>query len=220
MNLTSLLQMDVIALLQKVNSEFAELAAKLNMNSLILYISAAVLALIVGFAGMHLVKVLTSFGVAGIGFMAGEWIFEHLKVELALSWMQNIPDALAHVLGIVLAIVLFILAWKRCLNVLFGVFAVLGFVAINFYAPGEYAIAVVGALLVGLVAVSIVKLAFIALTSVIGGFVAVSVLGGAWPTVSVLQIGTNAVALWIAVGLSVSCFVVQLISTRNYYLED
>ena len=220
MNMNALTELDLIGLLQKLDAGLTGLAERMHMSAIIFYAAAAVVALIIGIAGMHLAKILSSFTLAGIGFLGGSALFGYLKGDLALSWLAKIPDGFAYILGLIVAIVFFILGWKKCLHVIFGIFTILGYVVMNFYVPGKLLLAIGAAVLLGMIAISLVRLAFAALTSFVGGFVLISMVSAIWPAVAVFQLGSHVAAAWIAAGVSVVLFVVQMITTRRYFLED
>ncbi len=220
MNFETLMNMDFVSLLQKMNAEIAEVAAKLGLYSWVLFAASAVLALIVGVAGMHLAKVLSSFATAGLAFLAGASLFSYMKVDLAWGFMAKIPDYFAYILGLILAIIVFILAWKKCLHVVFAGFTVLGYVLVSFYLPEKMLIAAIGGLILGTVALCVVRFAFVALSSVIGGSLLTSFVGAILPSVGFLQFGNGIWALVIAGALSLIFFILQMVTTRNYYLED
>lgn len=220
MNFQELLNLDVLSILDKLNGSLTDLASKMHITPIIFYVATAVLALIIGLAGMHLAKVLMSFTAAGIGFACGAALFSYLKVDLALSWMAKIPDGFGYVLGLVIAIVLFIFGWKKCLNVIFLLFALVGFIVMNFYVPNHALLCVGGALLIGMIAMCIVRVAFVALTAAVAGFVLVNCIGEIWTGATWFLLGTGAIPFWVAVGLGAVCFIIQLVTTRNYYIED
>ena len=216
MDLKSLLNSDPIDLLGKWNDQLADLAERMNVDSLVLYIAAGVLAVLVGLAGMHLAKLFCMVGLGGVGYLIGVELFGYLQsnVDVLTKW----PDFLSYIFGIVIALVFCVFGWKKCLYVMYATFALLGYSLVIQYATKNVLLAVGGAVLLAMIASFIMKVAFIALTSAVGGFAMVSILGAIWSDVSILQLGFDNNAIWVAVGAAVVMMIVQLITTRHYSL--
>lgn len=216
MDLKALIHSDFIDLLAKWNDKLADLAGRMSVDSLVLYIGAGVLAVLVGFAGMHLAKLLCMMGLGGVGYMIGVELFGYLQsnVNALAKW----PDFLSYIFGLVIALIFCVFGWKKCLYVMYAAFALLGYHLVTQYLTQNMLLAIGGAILLPMIAAFIMRVAFIALTSAAGGFALVSILSAIWSNVSVLQLGFNNNAIWIAVGAAVVMMIVQLITTRHYSL--
>ena len=73
-----------------------------------------------------------------------------------------------------------------------------------------------GFVLLAMLASLIFKVAFIALTSAIGGFCLTGLLGVMLPDVQYLQLGSEPIAVWVATGVAVVMLLFQLLTTMHY----
>lgn len=218
MGLKNFLNHNPMELLEMLNDRLADLASRMGINSIVLYIAAGVIAALVGLAGMHLAKVFCMFGLGGIGYLVGVELFDFLVAEV--SGLSKMPDFLSYVFGAVIAIVFFAFGWKRCLHVMFAVFAFVGYALVIHYVDDNYLLALGGAILLAMLATLCVKVAFIALTSAVGGFTLISLLGAMIPKASLLQLGDNKNAIWIALAAAVVMMLFQLLTTRRYSVTE
>ena len=218
MGLNHFLSNDPMKLLGMLNDQLADLASRMHVNALVLYIAAGVVAALVGLAGMHLAKMFCMLGLGGIGYFVGVELFQYLVAEV--SALSKMPSYLSYVFGAVIAIVFFVFGWKKCLHAMFALFAVLGYVLVIHYVDDNAWLALGGAVLLAMISTLCMKVAFIAFTSAVGGFTLVSVLGAAWPKISFLQLGDRKSALWVALGVAIVMMVFQLLTTRRYRVVE
>ncbi len=208
------LKMDFIALLNTLNDKLAELASRLHIKALILYIAMAVIAALIGLAGLHLAKLLATIGMTGFGYVLGVELLNFLKADVA--WFAKWPGWTAAVFGIVFALVFLLLSWKRVLHVIFSLFVVIGYLLVMHYVHDNMLLALGAGILLALLTTFIVKFAFIIFTSLAGGFMLTSLLGAIWTKAAILQLGVNKAAVWVALGISLLFFLIQLLTTRHY----
>jgi hypothetical protein len=203
-----------IGLLEKWNDQLADIALHLHLKAVIFYIAAAVIAVLIGLAGMHLAKMLSTLGMTGFGYVLGIELFHFLKLNAPL--LAKMPNWLSYVFGLAIAAFFLFLSWKRVLHVIFSLFVVVGYIFVANYVHENVLLALGGGILIALLATFMLKFMFILLTSVAGGMMLTSLLGEIWPKFSFLQLGTNKVALWVALGVALIFFLIQLATTRDY----
>lgn len=206
--------LDFIALLDKWNGQLADIASQLHINAVILYIAAAVLAALIGLAGMHLAKLLSTLGMTGMGYILGIELFQFLKSNAPL--LAKMPNWLSYVFGLAIALLFLLLAWKRVLHVIFSLFVVCGAMIVVNYVNENLLLALGGGILLALLATFMFKFMFILLTSVVGGMMLIDIFGEIWTKISFFQLGTNKVAIWVALGFALFFFLIQLATTRHY----
>ncbi len=217
MNAQTFLSFDIRGMLTGIVESLSVLSARLGLKPFVLLIAASVLALLVGVAGMHLAKVLASTGCAIVGYFSGVILMKWISTFEIFS---KLPAFLSYVIGAVVAVLLFFFGWKRCLHAIFIVFFVVGCALVKTFVPVDSVmLCLCGGLIVSMLSTFMVKIAFSALTSFLGGFAILCFLGEMLPKVKYLQLmEANRVAIWLAVGVSVVFFIFQLITTRKYAL--
>ena len=217
MGLQNFLNHKPLELFEMLNDNLTELAAKMHVRALVLYILAAVAAALIGFVGMRMAKALSMVGVGAIGYLVGVELFNWMQGNV--KGLAEMPEFLAYIFGGVLAIVFFILGWKKCLLAIFVMFGLVGYNLVVSYVPDANVwLAIGGFILLAMIAALILKVAFIALTSAVGGFALAGLMGMMLPDVSWLQLGTEQNAIWVAVGVSVVMMIVQFSTTIHYSL--
>ena len=101
MGLNHFLSNDPMKLLGMLNDQLADLASRMHVNALVLYIAAGVVAALVGLAGMHLAKMFCMLGLGGIGYFVGVELFQYLVAEVsALSKMPSYLSYTSSYLGV------------------------------------------------------------------------------------------------------------------------
>ena len=205
---------DFFALLGNWNDRLADIASRLQLKAVVLYIAAAVLAALIGLAGLHLAKLLSTLGMTGLGYVLGIELFHFLKSNAPL--LSKMPNWLSYVVGVCIALLFLFLSWKRVLHVIFSLFVLFGYMIVASFVQGNALLALGGGILLALLATFVLKLMFILLTSVVGGMVLTSLLGAIWTKASFLQLGTHKAAVWVALGVALLFFLIQLVTTRHY----
>lgn len=213
MGVQSLLQATPLQMLQMFVEKLDIISGKLGMRSSYLYIAMIAWFAILGLAGMQLAKLYTSVSVAGIGFYVGcvgyDWICARVTV------LNVFPRFVGYAIGLVLAFVLFSLAWRFCVSGIYACFGLVGFALASLLIGNLWGCIGFGVLIV-ILASFCFAFAFIALTGCLAGFGTVAMLGALKPDVAVLQLGTHQAAVWIAVGIAVVFLAFQCATTKNY----
>ncbi len=214
MNLASIMKLDLYGLLDKTNEWLVELAEKVHIKSMLLFITMAVCAGLIGLAGYHLIKVISTLSVTGIGYIVGMELFNVMKADL--SWFSKVPNWVGYLFGVILAAGFLIIGWRRSLHVLFAMFALFGYQLVYQYVFANALLALGGGLLVALLATFLLRLMVILMTSYAGGVLLISALSGIWPNLNFINLGGSRVAIWLAVALAVFFGIIQWITTRRY----
>ncbi len=214
MNLLELLKNGFIDFLTKMTDYLETLAGNIGLKPLALYIAVAVIAGLIGLWGLHMAKLFSMVGMGGIGYVIGVELFHYLKANAPL--LSKMPEAIGYVIGIVLAVLFLVFGWKKCLYVIFTLFAMVGYSLVIKFVSDNAWIAIGGAVVLAMLASFVMKLAFILLTGAAGGFALTAFLGAIYSNVAVLQLGSNKTAIWVAVGISAVMVIFQLCTTRHY----
>ena len=199
--ITELLHTGVGDLLIKVNNRFDWLAEKTGWNTTVFYVVAIAVAVVIGLWAMRLIKPISALAIGGVGYLAGTEIYRLLVSNI--GFMEKWPDWGKYVLGGVLAVILAILGWKKCLHAVLVIYAVAGYYFASYYFANNVLVGIAGALLLTLLAAFVVRFAFILVTS--AGFLQ---LAGAERTIPLCVFGTVAIVL----------FLIQCETTRSYEL--
>lgn len=217
MGLQNFLNHKPLELLEILNDRLTDLAAKMHVRVLLLYILAAVTAVLIGFVGMRMAKALSMVGMGAIGYLVGVELFNWMLGNI--KGLSEMPEFLSYVFGGIFTVIFFVFGWKKCLPAIFVVFGLVGYLLVISYVPDANVwLAIGGFILMAMIGSLLLKVAFIALTGAIGGFTLVSLMGAMLPDVSWLQLGTDKSALWVAVGVSVVMMIVQFSTTVHYKL--
>lgn len=215
MGLQNFLNHKPLELVDMLTDNLAELAAKMHVQEMVLYILAAVSAVLIGFVGLHMVKALSMISLGAIGYLVGVELFHWMQT--GIKGLDAMPDFLVYVFGAVLAILFFIFGWKKCLPAMFVLFGLVGYNLVVSYVPNANVwLGIGGFVLLAMLASLIFKVAFIALTSAIGGFCLTGLLGVMLPDVQYLQLGSEPIAVWVATGVAVVMLLFQLLTTMHY----
>lgn len=163
--ITELLHTGVGDLLIKVNNRFDWLAEKTGWNTTVFYVVAIAVAVVIGLWAMRLIKPIGALAIGGVGYLAGTEIYRLLVSNI--GFMEKWPDWGKYVLGGVLAVILAILGWKKCLHAVLVIYAVAGYYFASYYFANNVLVGIAGALLLTLLAAFVVRFAFIDRKSVV-----------------------------------------------------
>ncbi len=207
-----LMQTDLFSLLSNLTTALNDGAAALGIPALVFQIAALVLAAVVGIFGYKLIKLLTAVaaGVVGYYLVGAELYF------LVCSWFNlTLPDWAVYIPAAVFAILFFFLAFKKFSYTFYTVMGIIGVVLTYFYSQ-NILLAIGGGLFLALLAMYMIRFAFVLLTSLAAGFVGVSVLSAVLPDVAILKISLeNWIGIAIAGGVALVFIIIQMIITRN-----
>lgn len=213
MGIQSFLQLTPLQMLQTFTERLEVISGKLGMRSLYLYIAMIVWLAILGLAGMQLAKLFASVGLAGIGFYIGCAGYEMLCARVTA--LNVLPTFVGYAIGLLLAFVLFTLAWRFCVPAIYGCFVLMGCALASLLIGNLWACIGLGVLFAVLASFCF-AFVFIALTSCIAGFGTVAMLGAIKPEVAALQLGPHSTAVWIAIGVAAVFLAFQCLTTKNY----
>lgn len=214
--ITELLHTGVGDMLVKVNDGFDWLAGKLGWNSTVYYVVAIAAAVVFGLWAMRLIKPINALLLGGIGYIAGTELYRILLENI--EFMEKWPDWGKYVLGGVLALLLAILGWSKCLHAVLIGYAIGGYyLAVNCVVNNVW-IGIAGGLLLALLAACVVRFAFILVMSTASAYLFVLALGKLLPKVSFLQLTAteNVVPLCIFGTLAIVLTLIQRETTRSY----
>ena len=188
------------------------LAADLNVAEGLLFVVGAVLALVVGLFGYRLLKLVAAVGMGAVGFSVGTALFDFLLLQ---GILPELPEVAAYAFGGVLALVFGFLGYKKYTYALFyGAFAILsGFV---WGLTGDAAIATGLGLFLAIIAVLIVRVATVLLTSFVGSFLVVGCAGQMLTEMIDINVASanSDLGLLIALGLGAIFTLLQFIFSR------
>lgn len=200
---------DLSGFAEKLISLLERFSAFIKLDTKISLIIAAVLALVVGFLGYRLKRLVMGVTFGAVGYFAGVALLPFLQEKIAA--LANAGDMIKYVVGGAFAAILLILAFAKYQYAMFAAYALIGYDLVYVYVSQSVLLLVGGALLLGLLSVLLVRFGYIVLTSVAGGFTGVIFLSALLPDVAVLKLGTDQTALWIALGVSVIFLLLQYI---------
>ena len=203
-------------LLAKINEGIEKLADKTQMNTTVFYILAIAVAVVLGLWAMRLIKPISALLLGGIGYLAGTELFGFLTEKV--GFMEKCPDWVKYVIGGLLALILAVLAWKKCLHAVLVAYAVMGYyLAINCIVDNVW-VGIAGALLLALIAACVVRFAFILAFSTASAYVLVLSLGKLLPKVEWLQLTDtkNIAAIVLFAVVAVVLTLIQRETTRSY----
>ncbi len=217
--ITELLHTGVGDLLIKVNNRFDWLAEKTGWNTTVYYIVAIAVAVVIGLWAMRLIKPLCALAIGGVGYLAGTEIYRLLVSNI--GFMEKWADWGKYILGGVLAIILAVLGWKKCLHAVLVLYAVAGYYFASYYFANNVLVGIAGALLLTLLAAFVVRFAFILAASAGSAYLFVLALGKLLPKVSFLQLAgaDRTIPLCVFGTVAIVLFLIQCETTRSYELE-
>ena len=214
--ITELLHTGVGDMLVKINDRFDWLGDKLGWNSTVYYAVAIAVAVVLGLWAMRLFKPINALLLGGIGYLAGTELYRILLENI--EFMEKWPDWGKYVLGGVLALLLAVLGWNKCLHAVLIGYAIGGYyLAVNCITNNVW-VGIAGGLLLALLAACVVRFAFILAMSTTGAYLFVLALGKLLPKVSFLQLAAteNVVPLCIFGTLAIVLTLIQRETTRSY----
>lgn len=203
-------------LLAKINEEIETLADKTQMNTTVFYILAIAVAVVLGLWAMRLIKPISALMLGGVGYLAGTELFGFLTEKV--GFMEKCPDWGKYIIGGLLALLLAVLAWKKCLHAVLVAYAVMGYyLAINCIVDNVW-VGIAGALLLALIAACVVRFAFILAFSTASAYVLVLSLGKLLPKVEWLQLTDtkNIAAIVLFAVVAIVLTLIQRETTRSY----
>lgn len=204
---------DIFALLEMLGAWIRRGAESFHVSAAVLYATGALIAVGVGLSCYRLMRVWLGL----LGAVAGYYLTGNGLMLFNASSANDVPNVLVYVCAIVMAAGLFLLSFKNPTYVFFGVMAVVGFGTTYFYTQNEL-FSLVGALLLALACIFLVRVAFILVSSFVGAVLTVSFLGEILPTLDFLQLQMgNWLAMGVVAGLSAVFAVFQfLVSMKKH----
>lgn len=201
---------DMYQVLADFNDLFSEWADSLGISAVIFFAVGLALALVFGFGGYKLVKLITALSFGGIGYVVGEALFTFFKARA--DWLF---DWGAYLVGGVVAVAFLCMAFSKFSYALFTMFAFAGYFVTSFYF-NDAMIAFGGAILLAMLSVIFIRWVYILTSSFLCGFFAVSFLSQILPSVEFLQMKEgNWLSLCCALALVLVFAVCQLVVTRK-----
>lgn len=203
-------------LLAKINEGIETLADKTQMNTTVFYILAIAVAVVLGLWAMRLIKPISALLLGGVGYLAGTELFGFLTEKV--GFMEKCPDWVKYIIGGLLALLLAVLAWKKCLHAVLVAYAAVGYyLAINCIVDNVW-VGIAGALLLALIAACVVRFAFILAFSTASAYVLVLSLGKLLPKVEWLQLTDtkNIAATVLFAVVAIVLTLIQRETTRSY----
>ena len=206
---------DVVSALSDFGKMIDDWAAGIGIPAFVFYAVGAVLALALGLLAYKIVKLLTGLAAGGFAFVfLGGLIYAF--VLNAFSFQLN--PIVRYAISGVLALVFFIIGFAKYKYIVFAVMAMVGYLVTAFYtAPYISGIVapITGAIVFALLSALCLRVAFVIATSFVFGFMLTYMISCALPTVTILNMQENALALVIAAAVSVVMLVIQLLITRK-----
>ncbi|MBQ9785373.1 MAG: hypothetical protein IJW29_07715 [Clostridia bacterium] len=203
--LSELPNKDIFSLLQSLGKWIGEGAEWLKIAPAILYWVGFAVAIAVGLSCYKLMRLWLGL----LGAVAGYYITGNGLMLFNAQSEKDVPLLWVYVIAIAVALGLFVLAFKSPTYVFYTVMAVAGFSVTYFYTQNVL-LALLGALVLALICAFLMRVAFIVVSSLVGGTIAVSLLGLLFPRVDALQLEAgNWTAIGVVVGVSLVFAVFQ-----------
>lgn len=202
--------------LNDLNSSLEAWAAQLGFDAWILFLAGLIAAIIVGFFGYKMIKLIMGLGLAYVGYFVGFEIF--LIVQKTFAWL---PEWTSYIFGAVIALLFLSLAVAKFSYALYTAFALLGYCVTLFYTDNAV-LAIGGAVIFAILSVSLIRTVFICTSSVLAGVLSVAFLAKLLPKLTFLQFGEGQwVALVVALVLALIFIAVQAaMNVRRYEKRD
>ena len=213
MSIVSFFQSTPFQMLDRVMEKLDSLSGKLGIRAMFLYIAVLVWMAFLGLAGMQLAKLFASVGMAGIGFYVG-----CLGVDLLTSKVTALamfPKFVGYIVGLVLAFILFSLAWRFCVPAIYLLFGLTGYFLASLFISNLWICIGAGVALM-IVGIFCFVFDFIAITSCVAAVGTVTMLGALFPNVAILQLAPHSTALWVVAGVAALYLVIQYATTPKY----
>ena len=158
-------------------------AAKAEIKAWIVFLAAFVAVFAVGLLGYKMVKPLAAIFCGGIGYFVGTEIY-HALIKVRF---EGCPQAVAYVLGGVIAAGFLVLGFFKFSYVLFALGAFSGYFTVMFYMENGTVLAIGAALLAGMLMITLIRTAVIIVSSLGCAVLSVSFLSGLFPKVEAFQ---------------------------------
>lgn len=200
----------------KINECFDLLGNKLGWNETVYYAVMVAMAVILGLWAMRLIKPLGALFMGLMGYFGGIELYRLLVLNVEA--MEKCPDEGKYVLGAVLALVLAILGWNRCLHVVLLAYAVGGYYLTIHCIASNLWVGIAGGLIVALLAACVIRFAFILAMGTGSAYLLILSLGKLLPKVDFLQLTTfeNVIPFCVFGTLAIVLTLVQRETTRSY----
>ncbi|MBQ3015105.1 MAG: hypothetical protein IJD75_08235 [Clostridia bacterium] len=201
---------DVYQVLTDCNGMVADWADSLGVSAVIFFAVGLAVALVLGFGGYKLVKLVAALTFGGVGYCVGEALFGFFKEQA--DWL---PEWGVYLVGGVVALAFLCMAFSKFSYALFTMFAFAGYFITSFYF-NDAMIAFGGAILLAMLSVIFLRWVYILTSSFLCGFFGISFLSQILPDVELLQMEEgNWFSLCCAVALMLVFAVCQLVVTRK-----
>ena len=185
--------------------KWSSFGAGINIPTTVMLVLGAVIAVLVGSLGYKYIKLTATAVFAIAGFGIGKAFFEAAKEH----WSLQLPDLVGTLVGVALLVLLGYLAYKKFAYALFGVACFAGFVVAFLIYP-NYLLAVAAGVIVAMVSMYFVRYAFIAITSLGGGFVLIAMVSAIAPQISMLKLNEGFMGKLLAVVASLIFVAIQI----------
>ena len=201
---------DVYMVLSDLSSTIEAWAKQLGFDAWILFLVGLVAAVVVGFFGYKMIKLMMGLGLAYVGYFVGFEIYT--LMQKSLTWL---PAWGTYIFGAIIAILFMSLAVAKFSYALYTVFALVGYCVTLFYTDNAV-LAVGGAVIFAILSVSLIRIVFICTSSFLGGMLSISFLSKLLPKLTFLQFGKGQwLALVAAIVLTLIFVVVQFAINRR-----
>ena len=168
-------------LLNGLNEDVIEVwADRLELGRTLAFSLCALAMLVLGFLAYRYIKLFVSVGTGVLGFVLGCRLFDAIRADWMDDWMM-------WVLAAVCALVLLPLAFRRSTYVCYTAMFLLGYCIVRFYLVDHFWVALGGALLLALFAVSHFRKMFILISSFTCGVLGCSFLFAILPNAKVFE---------------------------------
>lgn len=168
-------------LLNGLNEDVIEVwADRLELGRTLALALCALAVLVLGFLAYRYIKLFVSVGTGVLGFVLGCRLFDAIRADWMDDWMM-------WVLAAVCALVLLPLAFRRSTYVCYSAMFLLGYCIVRFYLVDHFWVALGGALLLALFAVSHFRKVFILISSFTCGVLGCSFLFAILPNAKVFE---------------------------------
>lgn len=201
---------DLFVILADLNQAVSDWANAHEIKAIILFALGLAASVIVGLFGYKLIKAVTGLGLAYVGYFAGAELYALLSEKL--EWL---PEWSCYVIGGVLAIVFFCLAFVKFSYAIFTAAGIAGYLVVLFYFENQV-LAVGGGVIAAMLSILMIRAVYILATGFACGMLSVSFLSAMLPKVDQLRLEDgNWIALFLALGLTALFAVVQFVMNRH-----
>ena len=203
---------DLLEISSDLNAFLTNCAAELDMAAWILFAVGLVAVFAVGLFGYKLVKLLTALLAGYAGYFIGAEIY-HAVIKVQF---EKCPEWVVYITGGIIAALFLFLGFVKFSYVLFALSAFGGYSVVYYYLDGNLLLALGGALLAGILMITLVRSSVILVTSFGCALLSVSFLAGLLPKVEAFRLEIDN---WTAIGLAVLMFFVfatfQFVTNRR-----